>query len=114
MMPTVIPNTNVVDVANCRILIGRDVIIDSGNIWQVRPAQPLMRDWAVLSGGVKTWVLPGLIDAHVHLLEMHEGPDAGRLPEEPLQRALQRGMDNLKVALSAGITTLRDVGAYQA
>ena len=56
--------------------------------------------------------MPGLIDAHVHLLEIHAGDKAGHLPDESLDAAFERGMANINEANCAEVTTVRDAGAY--
>lgn len=113
-MRTIIPNTNVLDVVACRVLAAHDVIIEGNVIAEVRPTQPFASDSKILRGGVDRWIMPGLVDAHVHLLEVHEGPEAGRLPDEDLESSMNRGIANLEVGIAAGITTFRDVGAFQA
>jgi imidazolonepropionase-like amidohydrolase len=57
------------------------------------------------------WVLPGLVDAHVHLL-VELGPRA-RLREltETDEMALLRGVANARSTVEAGFTTVRDLGA---
>lgn len=61
------------------------------------------------------WVLPGFIDAHVHLAGRHIGEgewknDAVRdLPQEDAIR----GVRNARLTLEAGFTTVRNVGAGQ-
>ena len=111
-MMTIIPNTNVVDVATRRVLSGHDVLFEKGLILDVRPSDCLPPDCTVIPGGPERWVMPGLIDAHVHLLEIHAGDKAGHLPDESLDAAFERGMANLNEANCAGVTTVRDAGAY--
>ncbi len=53
------------------------------------------------------FVLPGLIDAHVHLLMLYKGD---RTVETEGQYALN-GAYNAKLTLDAGFTTVRDLGA---
>lgn len=112
-MPTIIPNVNVIDVEQCCIRSGHDVIIEGDEIVGLRRAERVDGDWRVLPGGHSRWVMPGLIDAHVHLLEEHEGADAGKLPDKELEKALAHGVGNIKAAVGAGITTLRDTGAFK-
>ena len=76
-MRTIIPNTNVLDVVNCRTLVAHDVVIDDGLITELRDTRPFANHDRILRGGPNRWVIPGLIDAHVHLLEIHDGPNAG-------------------------------------
>lgn len=56
-------------------------------------------------------LLPGLIDTHVHLTWHWD--EEGRLHrgEEPTERTALYGMENLYLALMAGVTTLQSVGS---
>src|SRR5215217_2716160 len=54
-------------------------------------------------------VLPGLWDCHGHLLGMRS-LDLGRLPLEPLPLRAARCAGDLRAALDAGVTTVREVG----
>jgi imidazolonepropionase-like amidohydrolase len=54
-------------------------------------------------------VLPGLWDCHGHLLGTRS-LDLGRLPLEPLARRAARCAGDLRAALDAGVTSVREVG----
>jgi imidazolonepropionase-like amidohydrolase len=59
------------------------------------------------------WAIPGLVDAHVHIC--HEGRTAlarSYNPQEPAFQAALRAANNMCVALSAGVTLVRDVGSF--
>lgn len=60
------------------------------------------------------WVLPGLIDAHVHLADYLQTSD----PAEPLKHSAEAtaylGARNARATLMAGFTTVHDVGSYRA
>lgn len=86
-------NVNVIDVRAGRVLPKRTVVVRDGIIRSIRKAgrhKPVGSD--DLSG---KYLMPGLIDAHVHL------GDCGAFGELP------RAIDNY---LAAGITTCRDCG----
>ncbi|QST01053.1 amidohydrolase family protein [Pontibacillus sp. ALD_SL1] len=54
------------------------------------------------------YVLPGLIDTHVHLMfELEDGNDT---VEEPFSLKFYKTVHNMKKTLDAGITTVRDCG----
>ena len=55
-------------------------------------------------------ILPGLIDAHVHLVGSPEPGAFRRLGEESDEWLLLRAAANARMALGAGITTVRDCG----
>jgi len=54
------------------------------------------------------WILPGLIDTHVHL--MLEGIDIPRLMTTPFSLRFYHALDHMRRTLDAGITTVRDAG----
>ncbi len=86
------------------------VLVEDGRILSVGPAADLPAGVEIMDLGDVT-LLPGLIDAHVHLVwsasaEPHEV--VGR--ESPALTAL-RCANNAGLHLRAGVTTVRDVGA---
>ncbi|WP_433616680.1 amidohydrolase family protein [Dactylosporangium sp. CA-139114] len=90
-------------------MIDPTVVVDGGRIVSVTPGGtvPPGAEELMFPG---TTILPGIIDTHVHL-----GFDAGSDPVGPLLRAdedelLATMRRNASRALSAGITTLRDLG----
>ena len=56
-----------------------------------------------------TAVLPGLWDCHAHLLGVRS-QDLGRLPMEPIALRAARCAGDLRAALDAGVTSVREVG----
>jgi imidazolonepropionase-like amidohydrolase len=54
-------------------------------------------------------VLPGLWDCHGHLMGTR-AMDLNRLPQEPVQLRAARCAHDLRAALDAGVTSVRDVG----
>lgn len=57
-------------------------------------------------------VLPGFIDAHVHL--MVDGLDSERLMVEPFSLPFYQSVDTMRRTLDLGITTVRDAGGADA
>lgn len=55
-------------------------------------------------------VLPGLIDAHVHLTFSGELDPGGTLQAETQNEVVLRAVRNLQAHLAAGVTTVRDLG----
>jgi imidazolonepropionase-like amidohydrolase len=77
------------------------VVLRNGLITSVGESDP-PADCHVIDLAGKT-LLPGLIDAHAHLTSL------GKLPDELRAYGLVKAMSDL---LEAGITTVRDLGAY--
>lgn len=55
-------------------------------------------------------LLPGLIDAHIHLSFCADGRPMQRILDDPLERLYLRTLANAQAALMAGVTTVRDCG----
>ena len=95
---------HVVDVDGVR---EADVAVDDGRIVAVGDD--------IEEGGEETdvsgqFVAPGLVDAHVHL-GMDGRPDVSTVQGESEATAAYRVAANLRDALDAGVTTVRDLGA---
>jgi len=76
--------------------------------WHEPPQGANVVDWS------RQWVLPGLIDCHVHLADFLQTSD----PAEPLKHSAEEtayaGARNARATLEAGFTTVHDVGSYRA
>jgi len=87
------------------------VIVQEGSIVAIQTRHPdPPADAVVIEFGPDVWLLPGLIDAHMHL-----GWDAGADPVARLMSASDHALLEVtrcaaRKALDAGITTVRDLG----
>ena len=92
------------------VLTDAVVLVDSDKIAAVgRSGQvTIPADAEIIDLGKRT-LLPGLIDAHVHFGPEEAGHLYGRM-FEPRQRKLIRATVDVRNALAAGFTTMRDVG----
>ena len=91
------------------MLVNADILIESGVIVKVSKDIPVMSHYEIIDLQDMT-ILPGLMDAHVHLtgntdLKGHEGIS------ESSYLATIYGVKNAKQTLMAGFTTVRNVGA---
>ena len=91
------------------MLVNADILIESGVIVKVSKNIPVMSHYEIIDLQDMT-ILPGLMDAHVHLtgntdLKGHEGIS------ESSYLATIYGVKNDKQTLMAGFTTVRNVGA---
>jgi len=89
------------------------IIVEDGRITAVGQDLQEPQCATVIDLGNRT-VLPGFIDAHVHLTGRHIGEGRGwenaRVRDLPQEDAI-RGVRNARLTLDAGFTTVRNVGA---
>ena len=91
---------------------GAVVLIESGRIIRVEPVGFAVPDGVEVIDTTGT-VLPGLINAHVHLCGDSQMGALERLPEFSAEH-LQTVIDTaLREQLATGVTTVRDLGDYQ-
>lgn len=69
---------------------------------------PLPADPVTMIDAGGGWILPGLIDTHVHL--MLEGINIPQLLTTPFSLRFFHALDHMRRTLDAGITTVRDAG----
>ncbi|NGN41676.1 amidohydrolase family protein [Mesorhizobium sp. CGMCC 1.15528] len=108
---TVIENANVVDVSSATILPDRHVVVEDGLIKAIEegkvPAIPEAQRIAANGG----FVIPGLIDAHVHVTAYTA--NLGELPQQSPMYVAARSAQVLRGMLKRGFTTVRDVGGAE-
>ncbi len=102
-------NVTVVDVRSGETHARQDVVIRGGNIVAILSDVPASNVPSIDATGL--FVIPGLIDAHVHFFF-----DAGSSPlavyqGSAVEARMAVAFRNAEIALSAGITTMRDLGA---
>ena len=98
--------------ATGQVLSDMLIKIEDGVIVEVSPWRAPPRDAKVIDWS-DYWVLPGLIDAHVHLADYLQTSN----PAEPLLHSPEEtaylGARNARVTLAAGFTSVHDVGSYR-
>jgi len=103
MPRTLFSGGSVFDAASATVAVA-DVVVEDGLVREVGPG--LDGDTEVdVTGKV---LLPGLIDAHVHVSFTHL--DSGRALFEPFSLRWFQAAANLRATLATGITTVRDAG----
>jgi imidazolonepropionase-like amidohydrolase len=101
---TLLDGTGREPVANAAVLLEGDTIRAVGRLDDLpRPDAPTTEIDA--RGG---WILPGLIDCHVHLLL--EGLNIARAMATPISLEFFRAVDRMRRTLEAGVTSVRDAG----
>lgn len=112
-----IENINVIDVHTGKEKV-RSVLIRDKKIVEIKKKIATDDSTVIKIDGTGKWLLPGLIDSHVHLFQsgsLYTRPDAFDLrkyqPYEDERKWLrQNAPDLLKRYLQSGITTIIDVG----
>lgn len=108
--------SRLIDGAGAPPFVNPTVVVRGGRIHGVYGGQPPRGDWPPgapelnLAGHT---LLPGLIDAHVHLVLPGDGTPFETSVREPDGVLLASAMHNAQTALRAGITTLRDCGSMR-
>ncbi len=90
------------------LLIENARVVAMGRRREIRP--PAGLEIAEIEYGGAT-ILPGLVDAHTHLIAPGDGTWGDELAQDGDDIMLMRAAKNARAALHAGVTTLRDNGA---
>jgi len=104
----VIDNVSVF-VGDGEIIPSAHVVVDGGRILEVAagaPGDDVVRDRRRVDGD-GGWLVPGYLDAHVHLCYRHLGSS-----DATDEEGMAAGILNARVKLLSGVTTVRDVGAF--
>lgn len=111
-MPKAYKAARVIDAASERVIEDGAVAVEEGSISFVGPAADLPSGAEVLDLGDAT-LLPGLIDAHVHLVWNASAEPHELVARESHAMTMLRCAQNAALHLRAGVTTVRDVGATE-
>lgn len=93
-----------------RFLGERDVVIEDGTIREVTTPGSYAADVTVRDLGSSATLLPGLIDAHVHLSWDGSGDALAWFSGSSDAELLAEARRNARTTLAAGVTTVRDLG----
>ncbi len=88
-----------------------DILVDDGRVAEITAGgqRRVEGDLEALDLD-RRWVLPGLIDMHVHLVWSGSPDPAAAVAHEGEQLTTLRAMANAQAQLSAGVTAVRDLG----
>ena len=99
---------HLIEPATGAVLADQAITVTDGRVsavapWRCVPEGTAVVDWRAY------WLLPGLIDCHVHLADVGQTND----PAEPLKHSAEEtayiGARNARLTLNAGFTTVHDV-----
>jgi imidazolonepropionase-like amidohydrolase len=107
-VPIKIANCTVIDVVQGRAVPSRTITMEKGVIASIGPYRPEHDGVAGTIDAKGNYVIPGLIDGHCHLtLQSCADFRLGDLP-----RQIAQIKNNGLLQINAGITTVRDMGAF--
>ena len=112
MSATLIRNVNLIDGLGGEPQRDWAVVVEGERISWLGPTAhaPAFGEGLVVDGGGQT-LMPGLINCHAHLCNDGAADLFGQVLNDSVSIATIRGVLNAKLALQAGITTIRDCGA---
>ena len=110
---TVIRAGRLVDSEKGEVRRDQLVFVRGDRIEAIHPASAKIPGGARFIDLSRYTVVPGLIDAHAHLIGDLTGPPLVPLERSGAQEAFS-GVRNARATLLAGFTTVRDVGTYRA
>ncbi|TNE60496.1 MAG: amidohydrolase family protein [Alphaproteobacteria bacterium] len=110
---TVIHAGKLIDIENQKVLQDQMITVEGDRIIAVGPWKAAPEGARVLDWSGRT-VLPGLMDMHTHMADIGQSNN----PLAPLMysasEAVLEGVQNARLTLMAGFTTVRDVGSWRA
>jgi imidazolonepropionase-like amidohydrolase len=112
MRATLLRNVNLIDGLGGEAQRDWAVVVEGERISWLGPSAhaPAFGEGLVVDGGGQT-LMPGLINCHAHLCNDGAADLFGQVLNDSVSIATIRGVLNAKLALDAGITTIRDCGA---
>jgi imidazolonepropionase-like amidohydrolase len=105
-MKTVIKDFNLVDLERGDIVTGRSMVVVDGRVQEYTTAAAGGESFSLRGG----FVLPGLIDAHVHLVWEGQSDPNRVMLSEPVALTSFRAARSAQRNLAGGVTMVRDVG----
>ncbi len=104
-----IENANLVDVRGGTIVEGRTPIVQGDRIASLGSAPSAWSGQTI--DGTGLYLCPGLIDCHVHFFLDAGGDPRGSYIGSDDEARMATAVSNARIAIQAGITTMRDCGA---
>src|SRR5699024_12847495 len=108
-MNGVIRNVNILYGANLDLIEEYEVWFQNGKITNITPSSE--RTANVVIDGNKGYLIPGLIDLHVHMMWDGSEDPVSMTEQEGYEQMMIRAVANGHHYLEDGITTVRDVGS---
>jgi imidazolonepropionase-like amidohydrolase len=90
-----------------------DLLVEGSRIAQIGARGQVPADGAQIIDATAQTILPGLIDAHVHICSDPERTQLAEYASEPTAMRTILGVRNARTLLESGITTIRTLGTAQ-
>ncbi len=107
---TILRNATLFDGTGAPPRAGMDVLVEGGRVAAVGSGLTARPDADVLDLAGR-WLMPGLIDCHVHITFAGDPQEAERAPTVHTAELAWTAAENARRTLAAGVTTVRDLGA---
>jgi len=104
---TLIDGSGRAPVPDAALLLDGKVIKDVGRLADLRQPEGEITTLDAQGG----WILPGFIDAHVHI--MFEGHDMVQAVSRPFALKYYLAIDHMRRTIEAGVTSVRDAGGAE-
>jgi len=111
MDPLILSGAAVIDGTGAEPVRGRSVVVEVGRVTAVVDDARAPRGARVDLDGAT--LLPGLINAHVHLCMGAEADPVGAMKGETLAATTIRALVRARETAAAGVTTVRDLGGRE-
>lgn len=109
MKSFLITNGTIIDGTGSQPLENMDILIENNIIKSIGPKNSLIISENVdIINAEGTFILPGFVDAHVHLMEM--GFRMENNMYNPLSLFFYQALEYMKTTIESGVTTVRDAG----
>ncbi|MEQ8708097.1 MAG: amidohydrolase family protein [Rhodospirillales bacterium] len=108
-MPTLYRGGRIFDGVD-RIIDGHAIAVQDGKIARIAPVAEFDGFTGQTVDTTSTTLLPGLMDAHVHILYGGEPNPSVKLEEMTPAQITLRGMEHANATLRGGVTAIRDCG----
>ena len=89
---------------------GLDVLVEEDRIVAIRPTSVLSHRTHHVLDLTGTFLMPGLIDMHVHLVWSGSADPAAVVASDGEQLTVVRAVEHARAQLASGVTTVRDLG----
>lgn len=107
-----IKNVSIIDGINTRMIQGKSILVSNGRIEKIADSISEAEDMLIIEGQEK-YVMPGMIDCHIHIDLGGDIAFPDSILEESLPMFVIRAMDRLSRYLPAGFTTVRINGGIE-